>query len=71
MDREVWVWSDRSPCGWVPCKWFRTIERGRRQGFYEVRFGNRGRPGRWNGRTRKQAIVDPKLVKECDHRESS
>jgi len=58
---SAWVFSSRSPCGWVPCTITRTVERGRKRGWFVLGFA----PGSsYEGRVgRKRATVDPDLVK--------
>ena len=47
---EAHVFSGSNPCGWVRCRIIRTVERGRRKGWYVVGFwpgpGYEGRVGR-------------------------
>lgn len=41
--RAVEVWFRGAPCGWHPARWLRTVERGRRRGWYVVEAVRRGR----------------------------
>ncbi len=61
--RTVWVY--KSPPGWKPGIWLRTVERGKRAGYYVVELLNV-----WNSRTkqveRKLITVHPDQVKPRD-----
>lgn len=58
---EAHVFSGSNPCGWVRCRIIRTVERGRRKGWYVVGFwpesGYEGRIGR------RPLPVNPDLVR--------
>lgn len=64
VNAPLWALETGGRGGWVPGKFCRTVERGRRAGWYMVDFN--GRP--WQGRRRSRPVpVHPDKVKFADH----
>lgn len=67
MKEECRVWSLRSPSGWVRGIWVGTVERGKKKGWYKIKFpggvysgktdsyGDEGGP--FDGRRRKRPLA--------------